>query len=54
MSAGQLAILARGVHKSFGAGVQRTHILKNAGLGIARGEIVFLVGPSGSGKPRPA
>ena len=49
-----LAILARGVHKSFGTGVQRTHILKNAGLGIALGEIVFLVGPSGSGKPRPA
>ena len=50
----QLAILARGVHKSFGTGAQRTHILKNAGLGITSGEIVFLVGPSGSGKPRPA
>lgn len=45
-----LAILASGVYKSFGSGVQRTPILKNAGLGIARGEIVYLVGPSGSGK----
>jgi putative ABC transport system ATP-binding protein len=45
-----LALLARGVHKSFGAGGQRTPILQGAGLGIAVGEVVFLVGPSGSGK----
>jgi putative ABC transport system ATP-binding protein len=45
-----LAILASGVHQSFGAGTQRTHILKGAGLGIALGEVVYLVGPSGSGK----
>ncbi|MBL8796518.1 MAG: ABC transporter ATP-binding protein [Planctomycetia bacterium] len=45
-----LSILACGVHKSFGTGAQRTHILKSAGLGIAAGEIVFLAGPSGSGK----
>ena len=48
--AAPLAILASGVHKCFGVGAQRTHILKNAGLGIAVGEIAFLVGPSGSGK----
>src|SRR5262245_54879158 len=48
--ASPLAILARGVHKSFGSGAQQTHILQNAGLGITAGEIVFLVGPSGSGK----
>jgi putative ABC transport system ATP-binding protein len=45
-----LAMLVRGVHKSFGAGPNRVHILHDAGLGIARGEVVFLVGPSGSGK----
>ncbi len=45
-----LAILACGVHKSFGAGARRTPILKGAGLGIAVGEIAYLVGPSGSGK----
>ncbi|MGE3806996.1 MAG: ABC transporter ATP-binding protein [Gemmataceae bacterium] len=46
----ELAILARGVHKSYQSGGIATPILENAGLGIARGEIVFLVGPSGSGK----
>ena len=44
------AILARGLHKSFGVPPQRATVLTNAGLGINRGEIVFLVGPSGSGK----
>jgi putative ABC transport system ATP-binding protein len=45
-----LAILARGVTKSFGSGAQRTLILRGAGMGVGRGETVFLVGPSGSGK----
>jgi putative ABC transport system ATP-binding protein len=49
-SHGHLAILASGIHKSFGSGAARTPILQGAGLGIARGEVVFLVGPSGSGK----
>src|SRR5689334_5248837 len=45
-----LAILARDVHKSFGTGASRTPILRGVGLGVGRGESVFLVGPSGSGK----
>src|SRR6516162_2648230 len=44
-----LAVLARGVHKSFGSG-NAVPILKGAGMGAAAGETVFLVGPSGSGK----
>ncbi|MBL8792911.1 MAG: ABC transporter ATP-binding protein [Planctomycetia bacterium] len=50
MNGATLAILARGVHKSFGVGANRTPVLSGAGLGIQRGEVVFLVGPSGSGK----
>lgn len=46
----KLAMLVRGVHKGFGAGSNRVPVLHDAGLGIARGEVVFLVGPSGSGK----
>lgn len=41
MSSAKLAVLARGVHKNFGAGVQRMHILQYADLGVAAGEIVF-------------
>jgi len=50
MTGSTLAILARGVDKSFGVGTNRTPVLTGAGLGIQRGEVVFLVGPSGSGK----
>jgi putative ABC transport system ATP-binding protein len=45
-----LALLARGVRKSVGAGPRRMPILHGAGMGVAAGETVFLVGPSGSGK----
>ena len=44
------AILAKNVHKGFGAGTARTNILQGISMDVAQGEIVFLVGPSGSGK----
>jgi len=45
-----LAILARGVCKSYGSGERPVPVLRGAGMGVTRGETVFLVGPSGSGK----
>ena len=45
-----LALLARGVTKSFGGGARPVPVLRGAGMGAAAGQTVFLVGPSGSGK----
>src|SRR5262245_1762924 len=45
-----LAILIRDVYKSFPIGADLVPILRGVGLGVNRGETVFLVGPSGSGK----
>ncbi|MBL8798112.1 MAG: ABC transporter ATP-binding protein, partial [Planctomycetia bacterium] len=47
---GPLALVARGVAKSFGDGAQRADILHDVNLVVPRGQTVFLVGPSGSGK----
>ncbi len=44
------AVAMRGVDLSLGRGAARVHILRDAGLTIARGEAVGVVGPSGSGK----
>ena len=44
------AIALAGVNLSLGQGAGRVHILKDIGLGIARGEAFGLLGPSGSGK----
>lgn len=40
----------RGVSKSYGAGAQRTEVLKSIDLSIQEGEFVAIVGFSGSGK----
>ncbi len=44
------AIIAHDIHKWFGAGRDRSPIVRGVGLSIGEGETVFLVGPSGSGK----
>ena len=43
-------IRLRGVHKSYGAGPNRLHVLKGIDLEIGAGELVSVMGSSGSGK----
>ena len=50
MTASPLTLVARDVHKSFGAGPHLSPVLRGVGMEASRGETVFLVGPSGSGK----
>ncbi len=45
-----LAVEARGVTKTFGAGALAHTALKGVDLSVRRGEFLMLVGPSGSGK----
>jgi len=40
----------REIHKSYGAGTNRLHVLKGIDLSIERGELVSIMGSSGSGK----
>lgn len=50
MNDSDVAVSARGVHKTYGEGVQEVEVLRGLDLDVARGEMVAVVGPSGSGK----
>jgi putative ABC transport system ATP-binding protein len=41
---------ARGLHKSFGKGRSRVHVLRGLDLAVRRGEFLAVMGPSGCGK----
>ncbi len=41
---------ARGLHKSFGSGAAREHVLRGLDLKVRRGEFLAVMGPSGCGK----
>ena len=43
-------VVANDVHKTYGTGEVRVHVLKGVSLDIARGEMVAIMGPSGGGK----
>ncbi|MCD6304559.1 MAG: ABC transporter ATP-binding protein [Planctomycetes bacterium] len=43
-------ISAEGLHKSFGRGRARVHVLRGLDLAVRRGEFVAVMGPSGCGK----
>jgi putative ABC transport system ATP-binding protein len=45
-----LAVSCRGVHKSFGDGPSKLHVLRGVDFEARYGHMTFLVGPSGSGK----
>ncbi|HOK52472.1 MAG TPA: ATP-binding cassette domain-containing protein, partial [Bacteroidales bacterium] len=38
------------IHKSYGSGTSRMHVLKGVNLSIEEGEMVSIMGSSGSGK----
>jgi len=43
-------LLARGLHKSFGSGPARVHVLRGLDISVRRGELLAVMGPSGCGK----
>ena len=43
-------LVARNVHKSFGRGRARVHVLRGASLAVRRGEFLAVMGESGCGK----
>ena len=43
-------LIARNLHKSFGKGEARVHVLRGLDLAVRRGEFLAVVGPSGCGK----
>jgi putative ABC transport system ATP-binding protein len=50
MSSDEYILEARGLHKSFGAGSARVHVLRGLELKLRRGEFLAVMGPSGCGK----
>jgi putative ABC transport system ATP-binding protein len=50
MSAQQLILAARGIHKGFVMGGQKIEVLKDLTLNLVAGETLAILGPSGSGK----
>src|SRR6516164_11111667 len=46
----RLTLLAQDVHKSYGIGPRRQHILHGINLRVNVGETLYLTGPSGGGK----
>src|SRR5262245_44650252 len=47
----ELALTARNVYRSFGAGEAVTRVLRDVSLELHHGQVLLLMGPSGSGKP---
>lgn len=43
-------VRAREVHKTYGSGELRVHVLRGVSLDVKRGEMVAIMGPSGGGK----
>ena len=50
MTESQPILTARGLHKSFGRGPSRVHVLKGLDLTVRKGEFLAVMGPSGCGK----
>src|SRR5262245_52641692 len=50
MSVTSYCLVARRLTHSFGQGVTKAVVLREATLGLKRGELVLVMGPSGSGK----
>ncbi|MHC4983898.1 MAG: ABC transporter ATP-binding protein [Planctomycetota bacterium] len=50
MTADENILIADALHKSFGKGAARVHVLRGLDLSVRRGEFLAVMGPSGCGK----
>ena len=50
MPEGDNIVVATGLHKSFGRGRARVHVLRGLDISVRRGEFLAVMGPSGCGK----